>query len=180
MPVDLQPTPQAALVCAVLAPSRETIDESVSRLARQLGPVADHSHPYDFDYTSYYEAEMGAGLIKQLFHFERLVSLDHLAQIKTETIALERAMAREEKDQEVRRAANIDPGLVSVEGLVLATTKYSGHRICIAPGLYAATTLLFTKQGSCAPLEWTYPDYRREDVQDFLLQTRALVLQQRP
>lgn len=180
MPVDLQPTPQAALVCAVLAPSRETIDESVSRLARQLGPVADHSHPYDFDYTSYYEAEMGAGLIKQLFHFKRLVSLDHLAQIKTETIAIERAMAREEKDQEVRRAANIDPGLVSVEGLVLATTKYSGHRICIAPGLYAETTLLFTKQGSCAPLEWTYPDYRREDVQDFLLQTRALVLQQRP
>ena len=180
MPVDLQPTPQAALVCAVLAPSRETIDESVSRLARQLGPVADHSHPYDFDYTSYYEAEMGAGLIKQLFRFERSVSLDHLAQIKTETIALERAMAREEKDQEVRRAANIDPGLVSVEGLVLATTKYSGHRICIAPGLYAETTLLFTKQGSCTPLEWTYPDYRREDVQDFLLQTRALVLQQRP
>ena len=180
MPVDLQPTPQATLVCAVLAPSRETIDESVSRLARQLGPIADHSHPYDFDYTSYYEAEMGAGLIKQLFHFERLVSLDHLAQIKTETIALERAMAREEKDQEVRRAANIDPGLVSVEGLVLATTKYSVHRICIAPGLYAETTLLFTKQGSCTPLEWTYPDYRREDVQDFLLQTRALVLQQRP
>ena len=67
-----------------------------------------------------------------------------------------------------------------MEGVVLATTKYSGHRICIAPGLYAETTLLFTKQGECAPLQWTYPDYRRADVQDFLLSTRAIVLQQRP
>ncbi len=179
MPVDLHPTPHAVLVCAVLAPTLEIIDQALKPLVQKLGPVDARSQPYDFDYTSYYESEMGAGLIKQLVRFDRIVPLDELGQVKAETMALERAMAGGESG-EVRRQANIDPGLVSVEGLVLATTKYSGHRICIAPGLYAETTLLFTKQGECAPLQWTYPDYRRADVQDFLLSTRAIVLQQRP
>ncbi len=179
-PLDLQPSPRAVLICAVLAPSLEIIDEALARLTEKLGPVEDCSPPYDFDYTSYYESEMGAGLIKRLARFERIVPMDDLRQIKAETMASERALARDGEGSEVRRQANIDPGLVSVEGLVLATTKYSGHRICIAPGLYAETTLLFTKQGECAPLQWTYPDYRRADVQDFLLSTRAIVLQQRP
>ncbi len=180
MPVDLQPTPRAVLICAVLAPSLEIIDQALTRLAEKLGPVEKRCQPYNFDYTSYYESEMGAGLIKQLARFECMVPMDHLGQVKTETMSLERAMASEQAGREVHRQANIDPGLVSVEGLVLATTKYSGHRICIAPGLYAETTLLFTRQGECAPLQWTYPDYRRADVQDFLLNTRAMVLQQRP
>ena len=179
MPLDLQPSPRAVLICAVLAPSLEIIHEALVRLTETLGPVEDRSPPYDFDYTSYYEGEMGAGLIKRLARFERMVPMDHLGQIKRVTMAIEQALAVDDAG-DVRRQANIDPGLVSVEGLVLATTKYSGHRICIAPGLYAETTLLFTKQGECAPLQWTYPDYRRADVQDFLLSTRAIVLQQRP
>jgi hypothetical protein len=178
MPLDLQPTPQAVVICAVLAPSLERIDEALVHLAQKLGPVAGRSLPYDFDYTSYYKTEMGPGLIKQLVRFEQTVALDHLSQIKAETMALERVMAVAEADQ-LCRQVNIDPGLVSVEGLVLATTKYSGHRICIAPGLYAETTLLFTKHGTCAPLPWTYPDYQRSDVEEFLLETRATVRQQR-
>ena len=179
MPVDLKPCPRAVVICAVLAPSLETIGQSLTLLVEKLGPVEARSLPYDFDYTSYYQTEMGSGLIKQLVRFERTVPLDHLSQIKAETMALERAMAQKEAGQ-VRRRANIDPGLVSVEGLVLATTKYSGHRICIAPSLYAETTLLFTKHGDCAPLQWTYPDYKRADVQEFLLTTRAAVMEQRP
>jgi hypothetical protein len=78
----------------------------------------------------------------------------------------------------VRRRANIDPGLVTIESLVLASTKYSGHRICIGPGLYAETTLLFQK-GQYRPLEWTYQDYRTEAAQAFLLAIRAWLLRLR-
>ena len=179
MPLDLQATPQAVVICAVLAPSQDTIEQALTRLSSELGSVSGRCEPYDFNYTTYYEAEMGPRLIKQLVRFEATVALDQLGRIKTETMALERAMADGEAG-EVRRRANIDPGLVSVEGLVLATTKYSGHRICIGPGLYAETTLLFTKRGDCAPLQWTYPDYRRADVQQFLLDARAAAFRQRP
>ena len=178
MPVDLQATPRAIVVCAVLAPALATIEQALTQLSSTLGPVSDRSEPYAFDYTSYYEAEMGAPLTKQLVRFEGAVPLDQLGHIKTETMALERSLGDEEAG-EVRRRANIDPGLVSVEGLVLATTKYSGHRICIGPGLYAETTLLFTKRGECAPLPWTYPDYRRADVQEFLLDARAAAFEHR-
>jgi hypothetical protein len=90
---------------------------------------------------------------------------------------LERTLGREEEGQ-VRRRANLDPGLVTIESLVLASTKYSGHRICIGPGLYAETTLLFQK-GEYRPLEWTYQDFRTREAQDFLLEIRAWLLPRR-
>ena len=61
---------------------------------------------------------------------------------------------------ELRRTVNIDPGLLSEESLVLATTKASGHRVAIATGLWAEVTLRF-ERGEYRPLPWTYPDYRK-------------------
>ena len=172
--VDLHPTPHAAVICAVLAPDGETIGTAVSRLESSLGPVRDRSPQYDFDYTSYYDGEMGSGLAKQLIWFLRPASLDELPEIKRVVMSLERELAVE-RAGEVCRTANIDPGMVTAQGLNLATTKFSGHRICIDPGLYAETTLLF-QHGGCTPFEWTYGDYRSVAVQSFLLTVRAAVL----
>ena len=69
-------------------------------------------------------------------------------------------------------------GLVSVESLVLATTKHAGHRIAIGSGIYAEVTLLF-ERGRYAPLPWTYADYRTEEVQSFLLAIRGELLARR-
>ncbi len=177
MPVDLQPTPQAAVLCAILAPDTDAIDNVVRRIEPLLGPVRERSAEYVFDYTSYYDREMGSGLVKQVVWFERLAPLDELAEIKRGTIRVERALAVRQSDGgELLRTVNIDPGLVTEQGLNLATTKFSGHRICIAPGLYAETTLLF-QHGGCTPFEWTYGDYRAEAVMAFLLKVRATVLE---
>ena len=112
-------------------------------------------------------------LFRSLLCFEELVDPSTLASAKTRTIEIEKAMAR----NGVRRA-NIDPGLLSIEGLVLATTKYSGHRICIASSLYAELTLIY-QRGQYRSLEWTYPDYRQEPVQSFLLQIRTRLMADR-
>ena len=180
MPVDLQPTPQAAVLCAVLAAGSDDIDTAVRQLEPLLGPERERSEEYDFDYTAYYDREMGSGLVKQLVWFEHLAPLDKLAEIKRGTIRLERELAIRRsggaEGDELRRTVNIDPGLVTGQGLNLATTKFSGHRICIAPGLYAETTLLF-QHGSCTPFEWTYGDYRAVAVMAFLLKVRAAVLE---
>ncbi len=92
--------------------------------------------------------------------------------------AQERELANATSEGAVRRRANIDPGLVTEQSLVLATTKYSGHRICIAPGLYAEITLLY-QRGSYAPQQWTYADYRSKEVLQFLLEIRSYLMQQR-
>ena len=135
MPIDLQPSTPVALVCAVLANSAETLVAAQERLAECFGPLRTASAIYDFDFTSYYEAEMGAGLCKQLVCFAERIDPAELAAVKAQTMALERAMSRGQC-----RRANIDPGLLSIESLVLATTKCAGHRICIAPQLYAEVT----------------------------------------
>ena len=174
MPIDLQPSTPVALVCAILADSAETLAEAKERLAECFGPLRATSATYDFDFTSYYEAEMGAGLCKQLVCFAERIDPAELAAAKMQTIALEKAMSRAASDG-LHRRANIDPGLLSIESLILATTKYSGHRICIAPQLYAEVTLLY-QRGRYRPLEWTYPDYRRDAVQCFLLAARTWLM----
>ena len=172
MPIDLQPSTPVALVCAVLADSAETLAAAKERLAECFGPLREASPTYDFDFTSYYEAEMGAGLCKQLVCFAERIDPAELAACQgADHGELERAMS----NRGSCRRANIDPGLLSIESLVLATTKCAGHRICIAPQLYAEVTLLY-QRGRYRPLEWTYPDYQGDAVQGFLLEVRPWLL----
>ena len=173
MPIDLQPSTPVALVCAILADSAETFADAKIGLIECFGIPHASSETYDFDFTSYYETEMGAGLRKQLVCFAERIDPAELAAVKAQTMALERAMSREGC-----RRANIDPGLLSIESLVLATTKCAGHRICIAPQLYAEVTLLY-QRGRYRPLEWTYPDYQGDAVQRFLLDVRPWLLRVR-
>jgi len=174
MPVDLLPAEPVALVCAVMADAETNLEHARDALVEQLGPLYCQSPVYPFAFTSYYEAEMGAELSKQLLCFSERVDPAELPRIKRWTMELEKELGREEGERILRRV-NIDPGLVSIESLVLATTKYSGHRICIAPSLYAEITLLYQK-GRYAPLQWTYQDYQTEAVQQFLLEIRAWLM----
>ena len=174
MPVALLPAEPVALTCAVMADAETNLVRARNALVEQLGPLYCQSAVYPFAFTSYYEAEMVTGLIKQLLCFDERVDPAELPRIKHWTMELEKKMGREEQERLLRRV-NVDPGLVSIESLVLATTKYSGHRICIAPRLYAEVTLLYQK-GRYAPLQWTYQDYQTEGVQQFLLEIRAWLM----
>ena len=177
MPIDFQPSTPVALVCAILADSADTFADAKIGLIKCFGSLHAASEPYDFDFTSYYEAEMGAGLSKQLVCFAERIDPAELAACKRQTIELEKALGRATGGT-LRRRANIDPGLLSIESLVLATTKCAGHRVCIAPQLYAEVTLLY-QRGCYQPLEWTYPDYRSDAMQRFLLDMRSWLLRVR-
>lgn len=160
-----------------MAVDQEVLEQAKALVAGRIAPIRKQGSVYAFDYTQYYAREMGEGLIKQLVWFEGSVDPAVLPQVKRQTMELEKELGRVEEGK-VRRRANIDPGLVSIESLALASTKYCGHRLCIAPQLYAEVTLLFQK-GRYRPLEWTYPDFRTEEAQAFLLEIRAWLLQLR-
>jgi len=166
MPLDLRDADSVALIVAVMAPNAAELDRASQYLAKRLGPIRDCGPAYAFDFTTYYEAEMGSGLVKQLMWFDRLVGAEELSWIKRATMVVERDLATRGKEG-LQRRANIDPGLVSADSLVLATTKYAGHRICIARGLFAEVTLRYEK-GQYARLPWTYADYCTEATQAFL------------
>ena len=175
MPIHTLPTPKGALICAQMAPSQKLLEEATSQLVTRFGPARHTSQTYPFDYTDYYAVEMGRDLLKSLTWFGDLVELSVLADAKRQTMALERKFAVPTAAGGLDRRVNTDPGLVTVDSLVLATTKYSGHRVCLEPGVYAETTLLFRK-GRYEPMPWTYMDYQNEAVQDFLRQVRRELL----
>jgi len=182
-PWPLEPSP-SVLVCGLIAHDDAALADSERLLVERFGPVAGRSPVIPFDFTDYYEPEMGKNLIRCWLAFSRLVPSDSLAQTKLASIILERQLAGlavgQDRKSEIEarrlfaRRANLDPGLLSLHNFVLASTKDYAHRICLGSGIHAELTLIY-KSGRFEPLPWTYPDYRTAACLDFLVRCRELL-----
>lgn len=176
MSIPAPPRPAKLIVGFFLA--RQAMAETVrDRLEDLFGP-ADLVSPWlPFDFTDYYEKEMGRPLYRQLLAFQHLIDQERLPDIKLQTNAVESTFIRDG-----RRTVNIDPGYLLLERLVLATGKNFSHRIYLRRGIYADLTLIYRKE-RFESLPWTYPDYADPRLQDFLLKVRktyALELKRKP
>jgi hypothetical protein len=129
----------------------------------------------DLPFTSshYYDAELGASIVRFFLSFRELVDPQTLPEIKIETNRLELRLGSGS-----RRRVNLDPGLLSLSRFVLASTKNSAHRIPLRHGIYAEVTLVY-ERGSFRPLEWTYPDYRSPGYLQVLGRIRGIYKEQR-
>jgi hypothetical protein len=115
---------------------------------------------------------MGSPLFRRFVAFKELVPREALADIKKRTNGIEERYSRGGC-----RRVNIDPGVISVGNLVLATTKGCAHRPYLRDGIYADLTLIFRKR-SFRPLEWTYSDYRQGEVIEMMNGFRKRYLMQ--
>jgi hypothetical protein len=131
-------------------------------LEKRFGIIDMISPWFDFDYTDYYQKEMGASLFRRVAVFKDLVEQDNLADIKITTNEIEAAWTTNGN-----RAVNIDPGYLVKSRFILATGKDFAHRVYIGRGIYADLTLMY-KKGKFMDLDWTYPDYRGDDIKGFL------------
>jgi len=154
------------LVVAALSSRPGRIGEARSLLEHRFGPAGFASEPVPWSFTTYYDAEMGSGLMRVFWAFERLVDPSELAAIKLSTNAIEDGFR-----EGGGRKLNLDPGLLSLPRFVLATTKDHAHRIPLRDGIYAEVTLVF-ERGAYRPLPWTYPDYRTDEVRAILKEIR--------
>lgn len=127
--------------------------EAEQRLRDLLGDILSRTAPEPFLHTTYYEREMGKGLLRHFLLFEDLRNREDLIRIKLRTNDMESDLAGA-----VRRSINIDPGYLALEQVVLATTKGYAHRIYLGQGIFGDLTLIYT-DGTYKPLPWTYPDY---------------------
>jgi len=167
------PTPVLLLI-AVTSRYVEALEWAQSRAAATYGPIVSASEAFDFTETEYYTATMGSGLKKQFLAFERLIGPALLATSKVATNEWEANYAAAADHLETR-PLNLDPGYITPAKLVLASTKDHAHRIYLAEGIYAEVTLSYRARRWQA-LDWTYPDYRRDDFQAFFTQCRAWLL----
>ena len=146
-------------------------------LADVVGPVELESELFSFDSTEYYREEMGPGLYRAFVAFGSPADPGLLADIKLRTQVLE-----EERSVVVngcrRRRINLDPGYVTPERVVLATTKDFSHRIYLGRGIYAEITMSLSGQG-CLYHPWTYPDFLSGRYAPFFLELRRRLLEER-
>lgn len=141
--------------------------EILEQLISMYGPVQSSYGPVVFDFTDYYAAEMGEKLQKTYCVFDTPNEPGVLASVKRRTNDIEHSYSTDG-----RRSVNIDPGYLSRDKLVLASTKDFYHRVYLGQGIYAEVTLHY-RQGRYRYFSWTYPDYKEPDFLVFLQQARA-------
>lgn len=154
------------LVVSVFSPRRDLVGEALVSMSEKYG-TPDFISPFlSFDYTDYYEPEMGAPLERRFASFGELVMPDILPDVKMFTNGIEDRLSWEGK-----RRVNMDPGYLSEFHLILATGKGYAHRPYLREGIYADLTLIYRNR-AFHPLEWTYPDYGSRAVMDILMKIR--------
>ena len=163
------------LFIGVLVSNRKFIASVEERLAALYGKVDHRSDVIPFDFTDYYEKEMGDILDRVFFSFERLIEADRLPEIKRQTNELEDELAELLKtpNTSIKRPVNLDPGYIEQAKVILASTKNFYHRIYLGRGIFAEVTMHF-KNNTYQFFPWTYPDYQSRDYQDFFLRTRQI------
>lgn len=154
------------LVMSVIFAPGEVVFDAMQVLAAHFGRPDFISAQMPFDYTSYYEKEMGQSLIRRMVSFDELIPPESLPDIKLMTNLVE-----EQFSSKGRRKINIDPGYLSPAHLMLATGKGYTHRPYLRLGIYADLTLIFT-EGAFRALSWTYPDYAGQEMMAALNKVR--------
>ncbi len=166
---------QVKLTASLIAREKRLIGEALQLLSARYGAVDYLCAPLIFDYTNYYEEEMGRPLYRRQAAFETLVRPESLPEIKLYSNQVEGLFALNGK-----RRLNIDPGYIGCPHLILATGKGYAHRPYLRDGIYADLTLIYKKNGF-EKLPWTYPDYAEETAlkifgkirERYLLQVKA-------
>lgn len=154
------------LVIGVLYSTHGLKTKLVEILTAEFGTADYVSDDLDFSFTDYYNSEMGEEIKRFFVSFSTLVDPSRLAEIKLITNSIEQQFAYEGD-----RKVNLDPGMLSVERFMLATTKNNGHRIPLHSGIYAEVTLMFVRR-QFQSLPWTYADYRSDEYQRILAEIR--------
>jgi hypothetical protein len=117
--------------------------------------------------TTYYEAEMGAGLSRTFVGFSRLVSAPRLSELKNTTWALEQRLT-----DGGRRRVNLDPGSLDATKVVLASFKPGPYKLYLGGSIWADLVLYFAN-GAFQALPWTFPDLRTGSHLEFFTRARA-------
>lgn len=160
------------LIIGVLSTRDDRMQELKKILQTAFGEIEAGYGPYPFTFTDYYDSEMGEGIDRYFYVLRDLYDPGELSSIKLRTNEIEQCFA-----EEGSRKINLDPGMLSRDRFVLATTKDRGHRIPLRSGIYGEVTLIYMHKGF-QKLPWTYTDFTTELYRDLLKDIRKSYLRQ--
>lgn len=154
------------LFMGILITAEEKKEQLITLLQNNFGTIDTISNSIDFDFTDYYDEEMGGKPKRFFIIFSNLINPERLSEIKRETDKIEKLFCINDG-----RTINLDPGILSLHNIILATTKNRSHRIPLSKGIYGETTLIYQNKTFC-PLPWTYADYSSKKVISFFCEER--------
>jgi hypothetical protein len=161
------------LFLAIMYHNEKERDKALKVCSESFGVVDLRYGPLNVnDYTTYYDKEMGKGLKKSFMTFEKLVDRKKLPDIKTFTNLIEKDFTKGNS-----RIVNLDPGYITNDKLVLASTKDFYQRIYLDKGIFVEVTLHY-RQGRFRYFSWTYPDYKDRKVLQFLENVREKLIRE--
>ena len=102
--------PPVKLIIGMITADISLFTSAGEKLGKRFGEIDFQSGVMPFDYTDYYNDEMGQNLQRQFISFKHLIPADTLAEAKIFTNELEEQFFF--KDTKNRRI-NLDPGYVS-------------------------------------------------------------------
>ncbi len=170
--------PLVKLICGMISADETLFGRADAMLVEEFGPIDIASETMNFDFTHYYDSQMGSPLLRRFVAFQRLVEPDRIAPAKVATNRMEQQIADScGGANRPTRPINLDPGYIESSKLVLASMKNFSHRIYLGSGVYAEVTLMYHK-GRWDALGWTFPDYGSGRYDSFLTEARRLLRQQ--
>ena len=159
--------PRALVLTGLLYGKDQERDRAHSLLEPLLGAPACAGPVRPFDYTDYYEPEMGAALRREYLAFQRLLSPEHLVGLKHETSKVEEALA-----QGGKRRVNIDPGYVDINKVVLASWKEGLYKVYLGERVWGDPVAHFFEKAFHAEA-WTFPDIASGEHFEFFKRARV-------
>jgi hypothetical protein len=166
---NIQSPDPVKLFVGLLTSLPDASEEIQGKLTALFGPIDSISELYQFDFTHYYDDEMGTPIFRQFFGFSNLIDPAAIAGIKVKTNELELEFSGMRSN--APRPVNLDPGYLEQSKIVLASTKNFYHRILISGGIYAEVTLHYAGK-SWRSFPWTFPDYKSDRYHAFFYSLR--------
>ena len=171
----IRPSKKAKLFIGLISADPALIQECAASLSKQLGPLDLESETTPWDYSGYYQQELGSGLLRKFIFFEKLIDEGNLPGIKHLTNRLEAETSVRDENNGKRRI-NLDPGYVTEAKVVLASTKDFAHRLYVGESMYAEVTLRYgNKERDFVPFDHTYPEFRADAYRAMFMKGRELL-----
>ncbi|MEN3045302.1 MAG: DUF4416 family protein [Candidatus Hydrothermales bacterium] len=164
----LEPIP-VKLFIGIFFNDKDVILKVKDELIKRIDEIDYESQIFDFNFTSYYEKEMGKDIKRIFYSFKDLIDPAKIVDIKYISFEIEKKFM----DFEGKRKVNIDPGYMDFFKVVLASFKPGGYKIYLDKGVYADITLWYEK-GKFKPLLTSFPDFKNNLYEKTFLKIREI------
>ena len=154
---------------ASLFSSQEVFNAAAPKLQDLFGRIYYESPPLPWNYSAYYDGELGTQLYRHFMFFESIADPASLVEAKLAVLEIEKGFSLNGK-----RRINLDPGYMTLAKVVLASRKNYSHRIYLGRGVFCELEL-FYQEGRFNPLPYTYFDYRDDLFLKFFTKARVLL-----